>query len=98
MASGVVWDKAELEKEVKKTKFVSGYKRKDGTKVEAYWQSYGNNRMSQILRTELIAAVFAKASKDQAPFVCPFVEADKKLATRRLQKLATGRRAEKESN
>ena len=54
--------------------------------------------MSQILRTELIAAVFAKASKDQAPFVCPFVEADKKLATRRLQKLATGRRAEKESN
>ena len=95
VASGVAWDAEELEKEVKKTKFVSGYTRADGKKVEGYYQGYGNNRMTQILRTELIDAVFAKASKDQALLVCPLVKAETTLSRRRLQKLATSRRAGK---
>ena len=95
VASGVEWDAEELEKEVKKTKFVSGYTRADGKEVEGYYQGYGNNRMTQILRTELIDAVFAKASKDQALLVCPLVKAETTLSRRRLQKLATSRRAGK---
>ena len=89
-ARGDKWDDAELEKEVKKTKRVSTYVKKNGTVVQGYNQGFGPNRQVQGLRVELVSGIYKKEAEAQEG---PLQTTKDVHRQRRLQKRATQQRS-----